>query len=85
MCAKVKDEKRDCSMGTISYPLSKLMQEDQMTITERFLLKNSGPGATLKMKMALRVKHTNIHAIHVKTLVCIYARLHPQRPSKFII
>lgn len=52
---EIKDEKRECSMGTISYPLSKLMQEDQMTITERFLLKNSGPGATLKMKMALRV------------------------------
>ncbi|XP_057189431.1 extended synaptotagmin-2 isoform X2 [Triplophysa rosa] len=52
---EVKDEKRECSMGTITYPLSKLMQEDQMTVTERFLLKNSGPGATLKMKMALRV------------------------------
>ncbi|XP_056599108.1 extended synaptotagmin-2 isoform X2 [Triplophysa dalaica] len=52
---EVKDEKRDCSMGTITYSLSKLMLENQMTVNERFLLKNSGPGATLKMKMALRV------------------------------
>lgn len=45
-----------------------------MTVTERFLLKNSGPGATLKMKMALRVKHVKIHAIEVKkcrSLECV--------------
>ncbi|XP_051984514.1 extended synaptotagmin-2-B isoform X2 [Xyrauchen texanus] len=52
---EVKDEKHECSLGMFSLPLSKLLQEDQMTISQRFPLKNSGPNATLKMKMALRV------------------------------
>ncbi|XP_067308639.1 extended synaptotagmin-2-A isoform X1 [Pseudorasbora parva] len=52
---EVKDDKHECSLGTFSLPLSKLLQEDQMTISQRFILKNSGPGATLKMKMALRI------------------------------
>ncbi|XP_073704614.1 extended synaptotagmin-2 isoform X2 [Garra rufa] len=56
---EVKDEKHECSLGTISLPLSKLLQEDQMTINQRFPLKNSGPGATLKMKMALRILSTD--------------------------
>uniref|UniRef100_A0A671K592 Extended synaptotagmin-2-A-like n=1 Tax=Sinocyclocheilus anshuiensis TaxID=1608454 RepID=A0A671K592_9TELE len=55
---EVKDEKHECSLGTFSLPLSKMLQEDQMTISQQFPLKNSGPGATLKMKMALRV-HLN--------------------------
>uniref|UniRef100_A0A8C1BAU6 Extended synaptotagmin-like protein 2a n=1 Tax=Cyprinus carpio carpio TaxID=630221 RepID=A0A8C1BAU6_CYPCA len=54
---EVKDEKHECSLGTFSLPLSKLLQEDQMTLSQRFPLKNTGPGATLKMKMALRVTH----------------------------
>uniref|UniRef100_A0A8C1BB73 Extended synaptotagmin-like protein 2a n=2 Tax=Cyprinus carpio TaxID=7962 RepID=A0A8C1BB73_CYPCA len=52
---EVKDEKHECSLGTFSLPLSKLLQEDQMTLSQRFPLKNTGPGATLKMKMALRI------------------------------
>ncbi|XP_067220013.1 extended synaptotagmin-2-A isoform X2 [Chanodichthys erythropterus] len=52
---EVKDDKHECSLGTVSLPLSKLLQEDQMTISQRFPLKNSGSGATLKMKMALRI------------------------------
>uniref|UniRef100_A0A671K971 Extended synaptotagmin-2-A-like n=1 Tax=Sinocyclocheilus anshuiensis TaxID=1608454 RepID=A0A671K971_9TELE len=52
---EVKDEKHECSLGTFSLPLSKMLQEDQMTISQQFPLKNSGPGATLKMKMALRI------------------------------
>uniref|UniRef100_A0A673M1C1 Extended synaptotagmin-2-like n=1 Tax=Sinocyclocheilus rhinocerous TaxID=307959 RepID=A0A673M1C1_9TELE len=52
---EVKDEKHECSLGTFSLPLSKLLQEDQMTLSQQFPLKNSGPGATLKMKMALRI------------------------------
>ncbi|XP_026146494.1 extended synaptotagmin-2-A-like isoform X1 [Carassius auratus] len=52
---EVKDEKHECSLGTFSLPLSNLLQEDQMTISQRFPLKNTGPGATLKMKMALRI------------------------------
>ncbi|XP_058650399.1 LOW QUALITY PROTEIN: extended synaptotagmin-2-A [Onychostoma macrolepis] len=52
---EVKDEKHECSLGTFSLPLSKLLQEDQMTLSQRFPLRNSGPGSTLKMKMALRI------------------------------
>ncbi|KAK2900628.1 hypothetical protein Q8A67_008743 [Cirrhinus molitorella] len=60
---EVKDEKHECSLGTISLPLSKLLQEDQMTLSQRFPLKNSGPGATLKMKMALRILSADKSAI----------------------
>uniref|UniRef100_A0A673M1H8 Extended synaptotagmin-2-like n=1 Tax=Sinocyclocheilus rhinocerous TaxID=307959 RepID=A0A673M1H8_9TELE len=56
---EVKDEKHECSLGTFSLPLSKLLQEDQMTLSQQFPLKNSGPGATLKMKMALRLSVSN--------------------------
>ncbi|RXN38867.1 extended synaptotagmin-2-like isoform X2 [Labeo rohita] len=61
--SKVKDEKHECSLGTISLPLSKLLQEDQMTLSQRFILKNSGPGASLKMKMALRILSTDKLAV----------------------
>uniref|UniRef100_A0A671K712 Extended synaptotagmin-2-A-like n=1 Tax=Sinocyclocheilus anshuiensis TaxID=1608454 RepID=A0A671K712_9TELE len=61
---EVKDEKHECSLGTFSLPLSKMLQEDQMTISQQFPLKNSGPGATLKMKMALRVTHMHKHLTH---------------------
>ncbi|XP_052403573.1 extended synaptotagmin-2-A-like isoform X1 [Carassius gibelio] len=52
---EVKDAKHECSLGTFSFLLSKLLQEDQMTISQRFPLRNSGPGSTIKMKMALRI------------------------------
>lgn len=52
---EVKDEKHECSLGTFSLPLSKLLLEDQMTISQRFPLRNSGHGSMLKMKMALRI------------------------------
>ncbi|XP_028448444.1 extended synaptotagmin-2-A isoform X1 [Perca flavescens] len=52
---EVKDEKHECSMGTLSLPLSRLLEAKDMTLTQRFPLKNSGPSCTLKMKMALRV------------------------------
>uniref|UniRef100_A0A8C1K267 Extended synaptotagmin-like protein 2a n=1 Tax=Cyprinus carpio TaxID=7962 RepID=A0A8C1K267_CYPCA len=63
---EVKDEKHECSLGTFSLPLSKLLQEDQMTISQRFPLRNSGPGSTLKMKMALRVTHTHFLSRSIK-------------------
>ncbi|XP_032387814.1 extended synaptotagmin-2 isoform X4 [Etheostoma spectabile] len=52
---EVKDEKHECSLGTLSLPLSRLLEAKDMTLTQRFPLKNSGPSCTLKMKMALRV------------------------------
>uniref|UniRef100_A0A8D3D2V7 Extended synaptotagmin-2-like n=1 Tax=Scophthalmus maximus TaxID=52904 RepID=A0A8D3D2V7_SCOMX len=53
---EVKDEKHECSLGTITLPLSRLLEADDMTLNQRFPLKNSGPGCTVKMKMALRVR-----------------------------
>ncbi|XP_070775034.1 extended synaptotagmin-2-like isoform X2 [Enoplosus armatus] len=52
---EVKDEKHECSLGTLTLPLSRLLEAEQMTLNQRFPLKNSGPSCTLKMKMALRV------------------------------
>uniref|UniRef100_A0A668AVT2 Extended synaptotagmin 2 n=1 Tax=Myripristis murdjan TaxID=586833 RepID=A0A668AVT2_9TELE len=53
---EVKDEKHECSLGTLTLPLSRLLEAQDMTMNERFPLKNSGPSCTLKMKMALRVR-----------------------------
>ncbi|XP_040910491.1 extended synaptotagmin-2-A isoform X2 [Toxotes jaculatrix] len=52
---EVKDEKHDCSLGTLTVPLSRLLEAKDMTLNQRFPLTNSGPSCTLKMKMALRV------------------------------
>ncbi|KAG9355198.1 hypothetical protein JZ751_000036 [Albula glossodonta] len=52
---EVKDEKHDCSLGTLVMPLSRLLEAEEMTLHQRFPLKNSAPGCTLKLKMALRV------------------------------
>ncbi|XP_074544161.1 extended synaptotagmin-2 isoform X4 [Halichoeres trimaculatus] len=52
---EVKDEKHECSLGTLTLPLTRLLEAEEMTLNQRFFLKNSGPGCTLKMKMALRV------------------------------
>lgn len=52
---EVKDEKHECSLGTLTVPLSRLLEAEDMTLNQRFPLKNSGPSCTLKMKMALRV------------------------------
>uniref|UniRef100_A0A8C9XMR2 Extended synaptotagmin 2 n=1 Tax=Sander lucioperca TaxID=283035 RepID=A0A8C9XMR2_SANLU len=58
---EVKDEKHECSLGTLSLPLSRLLEAKDMTLTQRFPLKNSGPSCTLKMKMALRVGRQSVH------------------------
>ncbi|XP_041804320.1 extended synaptotagmin-2 isoform X2 [Chelmon rostratus] len=52
---EVKDEKHECSLGTLTLPLGRLLEAEDMTLNQRFPLKNSGPSCTLKMKMALRV------------------------------
>ncbi|XP_054480190.1 extended synaptotagmin-2 isoform X2 [Anoplopoma fimbria] len=52
---EVKDEKHECSLGTLTLPLSRLLEAEEMTLNQRFPLRNSGPNCTLKMKMALRV------------------------------
>nr|XP_015811495.2 extended synaptotagmin-2-A isoform X1 [Nothobranchius furzeri] len=52
---EVKDEKHECSLGTITQPLKELLGAENMTLSQRFPIKNSGPNCSLKMKMALRV------------------------------
>ncbi|XP_034470082.1 extended synaptotagmin-2-A isoform X1 [Hippoglossus hippoglossus] len=52
---EVKDAKHECSLGTLTLPLSRLLEAEDMTLDQRFPLKNSGPSCTLQMKMALRV------------------------------
>ncbi|MEQ2264199.1 hypothetical protein XENORESO_012234 [Xenotaenia resolanae] len=52
---EVKDAKHECSLGTLTLPLTSLLEAEDMTLSQRFPLKNAGPSCTLKMKMALRV------------------------------
>ncbi|XP_017285050.1 extended synaptotagmin-2 isoform X2 [Kryptolebias marmoratus] len=52
---EVKDHKHECSLGTIKLPLSSLLEAEDMTLSQRFPIKNSGPSCSLKMKIALRV------------------------------
>lgn len=52
---EVKDEKHDCSLGTLTLPLTRLLEAEEMTLNQRFPLRNSGPSCTLKIKMALRL------------------------------
>ncbi|KAM9323434.1 extended synaptotagmin-2-A isoform 1-T1 [Pholidichthys leucotaenia] len=52
---EVKDNKHECTLGTFLLPLKNLLQAEEMTVNQNFLLKTSGPSSTLKMKIALRV------------------------------
>ncbi|XP_031705878.1 extended synaptotagmin-2 isoform X2 [Anarrhichthys ocellatus] len=52
---EVKDDKHKCTLGSLSVPLSGLLAEEEMTLTQCFTLKNSGPSSTIKLKMALRI------------------------------
>uniref|UniRef100_A0A8D3DVB1 Extended synaptotagmin 2 n=1 Tax=Scophthalmus maximus TaxID=52904 RepID=A0A8D3DVB1_SCOMX len=56
MEVEVKDDKHKCTLGNLTVPLSSLLVEEDMTLTQCFSLKNSGPCSTIKLKMALRVK-----------------------------
>uniref|UniRef100_A0AAY4DEE3 Extended synaptotagmin 2 n=1 Tax=Denticeps clupeoides TaxID=299321 RepID=A0AAY4DEE3_9TELE len=49
------DEKHKCALGNLTVPLSILLQEENMTLTQQFPLTNSGPTCTLKLTMTLRV------------------------------
>uniref|UniRef100_A0AAQ5XAR8 Extended synaptotagmin-like protein 2b n=1 Tax=Amphiprion ocellaris TaxID=80972 RepID=A0AAQ5XAR8_AMPOC len=44
-----------CTLGNLTVPLSGLLVEEDMTLTQCFPLKNSGPSSTIKLKMALRI------------------------------
>uniref|UniRef100_A0A669C851 Extended synaptotagmin 2 n=1 Tax=Oreochromis niloticus TaxID=8128 RepID=A0A669C851_ORENI len=52
---EVKDDKNKCTLGNLTVPLSSLLVEKDMTLNQRFPLKNSGPSSTVKLKMALRI------------------------------
>uniref|UniRef100_A0A8C9YSF3 Extended synaptotagmin 2 n=1 Tax=Sander lucioperca TaxID=283035 RepID=A0A8C9YSF3_SANLU len=52
---EVKDDKHKCTLGNLTVPLSGLLEEKDMTLTQCFPLKNSGPSSTIKLKMALRI------------------------------
>nr|XP_020468091.1 extended synaptotagmin-2-like isoform X2 [Monopterus albus] len=52
---EVKDEKHECSLGTLTLPLTQLLEAKDMMLNQRFPLKGSGTNCTLKMKLALRV------------------------------
>uniref|UniRef100_A0A6Q2Z9M3 Extended synaptotagmin-like protein 2b n=1 Tax=Esox lucius TaxID=8010 RepID=A0A6Q2Z9M3_ESOLU len=51
----VKDNKHKCTLGNLTVPLSGLLAEEDMTLTQQFPLKNSGPSSSIKLKLALRV------------------------------
>uniref|UniRef100_A0A3Q3MVA6 Extended synaptotagmin-like protein 2b n=1 Tax=Labrus bergylta TaxID=56723 RepID=A0A3Q3MVA6_9LABR len=52
---EVKDDKQKCTLGNLTVPLSSLLEEEDMTLTQCFPLKNSGPSSSIKLKMALRI------------------------------
>lgn len=55
----MKDDKHKCTLGNLTVPLSILLEEEDMTLTQGFPLKNSGPSSIIKLKMALRVSTGN--------------------------
>uniref|UniRef100_A0A8C4F1R8 Extended synaptotagmin-like protein 2b n=1 Tax=Dicentrarchus labrax TaxID=13489 RepID=A0A8C4F1R8_DICLA len=61
---QVKDDKHKCNLGNLTVPLSSLLAEEDMTLTQCFPLKNSGPSSTIKLKMALRVRN-NLDLYHL--------------------
>uniref|UniRef100_A0A8C9YSJ3 Extended synaptotagmin 2 n=1 Tax=Sander lucioperca TaxID=283035 RepID=A0A8C9YSJ3_SANLU len=63
---EVKDDKHKCTLGNLTVPLSGLLEEKDMTLTQCFPLKNSGPSSTIKLKMALRVKMDCITSHHTQ-------------------
>ncbi|XP_055990764.1 extended synaptotagmin-2 isoform X2 [Sorex fumeus] len=52
---EVWDEQHQCSLGGLRIPLSQLLSCADMTLAQRFQLRDSGPNSSLKMKLALRV------------------------------
>lgn len=52
---EVKDDKHKCTLGNVTVPLGSLLAEEDMTLTQSFPLKNSGPSSAIKLKMALRI------------------------------
>uniref|UniRef100_A0A8C3BWL9 Extended synaptotagmin 1 n=1 Tax=Cairina moschata TaxID=8855 RepID=A0A8C3BWL9_CAIMO len=51
----VKDDPRQGSLGSLSLPLSRLLQAPELTLAQPFPLQHSGPCSRLYMKLVLRV------------------------------
>uniref|UniRef100_A0A8C8FKN6 Extended synaptotagmin-2 n=1 Tax=Oncorhynchus tshawytscha TaxID=74940 RepID=A0A8C8FKN6_ONCTS len=67
---EVKDDKHKCTLGNLTVPLSGLLEEEDMTFTQQFSLRNSGPSSTLKLKLALRLSSVQVRkASEVKPTV----------------
>uniref|UniRef100_A0A8C4QP28 Extended synaptotagmin 2 n=1 Tax=Eptatretus burgeri TaxID=7764 RepID=A0A8C4QP28_EPTBU len=54
---EVKDDEQQCSLGSLSIPLQKIIAADDLMLDQSFLLNQSGPSSLLKMKIALRVRN----------------------------
>ncbi|XP_064494934.1 LOW QUALITY PROTEIN: extended synaptotagmin-1 [Pseudopipra pipra] len=52
---QVKDDPRQTPLGSLSVPLSRLLQAPELTLDEPFPLQRSGPGSRLFLKLVLRV------------------------------
>lgn len=61
----MKDDKHKCTLGNLTVPLSVLLGEEDMTLTQGFPLKNSGPSSIIKLKMALRVSNAALKVLPV--------------------
>uniref|UniRef100_A0A3B4AYZ4 Extended synaptotagmin-like protein 2a n=1 Tax=Periophthalmus magnuspinnatus TaxID=409849 RepID=A0A3B4AYZ4_9GOBI len=63
---EVKDEKHECSLGTLTVPLKSLMEARDMTMNKSFSLRSTGPTCSLKMKMALPVHNPAPSSVQVR-------------------
>ncbi|XP_030822853.1 extended synaptotagmin-1 [Camarhynchus parvulus] len=52
---QVKDDPRQSPLGSLSLPLSRLLQSPSLSLAEPFPLQRSGPGALLHLQLELRV------------------------------
>uniref|UniRef100_A0A4W4FR75 Extended synaptotagmin-like protein 2b n=1 Tax=Electrophorus electricus TaxID=8005 RepID=A0A4W4FR75_ELEEL len=71
---EVKDEKHECSLGTLTVPLTELLEAENMSLSQRFPLKSAGPSATLKMKLVLKV-HTQTQKASKKKYILAKAQI----------
>uniref|UniRef100_A0AAR2IN79 Extended synaptotagmin-like protein 2b n=1 Tax=Pygocentrus nattereri TaxID=42514 RepID=A0AAR2IN79_PYGNA len=67
---EVRDDKHKCMLGSVRVPLAGLLADEEMTLTQQFPLSNSGPSSSLKLKLALRVRHSiSFHSVEYNTCI----------------
>ncbi|XP_062850579.1 extended synaptotagmin-2 [Trichomycterus rosablanca] len=52
---EVKDAKNKGILGNVQVALARLLASEDLTLTQQFHLKNSGPNSSLKLKLVLRI------------------------------